>query len=147
MTGYSFITKHKNRFRLVWVYQTKLKAPIPGCTIFIWMDKSILKHSPTSAAIKEIFSGKSIKSALLLGQARGSLMTLGKHNPAVSAAIKQNQRMLVGTEKRKKRNDRVVSMSWALQNPCKQMPQMPRLSPCMLPTFPISMTGLLVDPV
>ena len=90
VTGYSFITKQKNRFQLVEAgcIKTKPNAPIPDRLYHIHheLDKLITKHKPTSAAIEEIFSGKSIQSALLLGQARGvALMTLGKHNLDVSA--------------------------------------------------------------
>ena len=124
VTGYSFITKHKNRFRLVEAgcIKTKPSAPIPERLhhIHVELDKLILKHQPTSAAIEEIFSGKSIKSALLLGQARGvALMTLGKHNLDVSAyhpnKIKQN----VGGHGKAGKNEmiRVVSMLLGVTEP------------------------------
>ena len=124
VTGYSFITKQKNRFRLVEAgcIKTKPNAPIPERLhhIHVELDKLILKHHPTSAAIEEIFSGKSIKSALLLGQARGvALMTLGKHNLAVSAYHPNKIKKNVGGHGKAGKNEmiRVVSMLLGVTEP------------------------------
>jgi crossover junction endodeoxyribonuclease RuvC len=124
VTGYSFITKQKNRFRLVEAgcIKTNPKASIPVRLhhIHAELDKLILKHSPSSAAIEEIFAGKSIKSALLLGQARGvALMTLGKHNLEVSAYHPNKIKKNVGGHGKAGKNEmiRVVSMLLGVTEP------------------------------
>ena len=124
VTGYSFITKQKNRFRLVEAgcIKTRPKAPIPERLhhIYVELDRLILKHKPDSAAIEEIFSGKSVKSALLLGQARGvALMTLGKHNLDVSAYHPNKIKKNVGGHGRAGKNEmiRVVSMLLGVTEP------------------------------
>ena len=124
VTGYSFITKQKNRFRLVEAgcIKTNPKAPIPVRLhhIHAELDKLILKHAPSSAAIEEIFAGKSIKSALLLGQARGvALMTLGKHNLDVSAYHPNKIKKNVGGHGKAGKNEmiRVVSMLLGVTEP------------------------------
>ena len=124
VTGYSFITKQKNRFRLVEAgcIKTKPNAPIPDRLYHIHheLDKLITKHQPASAAIEEIFSGKSIKSALLLGQARGvALMTLGKHNLDVSAYHPNKIKKNVGGHGKAGKNEmiRVVSMLLGVKEP------------------------------
>ena len=43
-------------------------------TIFTDMSKIIDQYSPTVVSIEEVFYGKNVKSALLLGQARGAAM-------------------------------------------------------------------------
>ena len=43
-------------------------------TIFNDMSKIIKKYNPTVVSIEEVFYGKNVKSALLLGQARGAAM-------------------------------------------------------------------------
>ena len=99
VTGYSFVTKQRNRFHLVEAgcIRTDPKQSIPERLHYIHqqMDLLLTSHGPDAAAIEEIFSGKSVKSALLLGQARGvALMTLGKHSLNVHAyhpnTIKKN---------------------------------------------------------
>lgn len=124
VTGYSFITKQKNRFRLIEAgcIKTKPNAPIPDRLYHIHheLDKLITKHQPASAAIEEIFSGKSIKSALLLGQARGvALMTLGKHNLSVSAYHPNKIKKNVGGHGKAGKNEmiRVVSMLLGVKEP------------------------------
>jgi len=124
VTGYSFITKQKNRFRLVEAgcIKTNPNAPIPDRLhhIHVELDKLITKHAPSSAAIEEIFSGKSIKSALLLGQARGvALMTLGKHNLEVSAYHPNKIKKNVGGHGKAGKNEmiRVVSMLLGVTEP------------------------------
>ena len=124
VTGYSFVTKQKNRFQLVEAgcIRTKANAPIPDRLFQIYheLDKLIHKHNPTSAAVEEIFSGKSIKSALLLGQARGvALMTLGKHNLNVSTYHPNTIKKSVGGHGKAGKNEmiRVVSMLLGVQKP------------------------------
>ena len=89
VTGYSFITQKRGRFQLLdaGCIRTNAKEPIPKrlYTISHGLEELILKYSPDTAAIESIFSGKSVQSALLLGQARGvALMTLGKYDLEVS---------------------------------------------------------------
>ncbi len=43
-------------------------------TIFIDMSKILEQYKPTIVSIEEVFYGKNVKSALLLGQARGAAM-------------------------------------------------------------------------
>ena len=124
VTGYSFITKQKNRFRLVEAgcIKTKHNAPIQERLhhIHVELDKLILKYKPVSAAIEEIFAGKSVKSALLLGQARGvALMTLGKHNLDVSAYHPNKIKKNVGGHGKAGKNEmiRVVSMLLGVTEP------------------------------
>ncbi len=124
VTGYSFITKQRNRFQLVEAgcIKTNPKASIPERLhhIHVELDKLIEKHNPSSAAIEEIFSGKSIKSALLLGQARGvALMTLGKHGLAVSAYHPNKIKKNVGGHGKAGKNEmiRVVSMLLGVKEP------------------------------
>ena len=124
VTGYSFITKQRNRFQLVEAgcIKTNPNAPIPERLhhIHAELDKLIEKHNPSSAAIEEIFSGKSIKSALLLGQARGvALMTLGKHGLPVSAYHPNKIKKNVGGHGKAGKNEmiRVVSMLLGVKEP------------------------------
>jgi crossover junction endodeoxyribonuclease RuvC len=124
VTGYSFITKQKNRFKLVEAgcIKTNPKDSIPVRLhhIYAELDKLIFKHKPYSAAIEEIFAGKSIKSALLLGQARGvALMTLGKHNLDVSAYHPNKIKKNVGGHGKAGKNEmiRVVSMLLGVTEP------------------------------
>ena len=49
-------------------------------TIFNDMSKIIKKYNPTVVSIEEVFYGKNVKSALLLGQARGAAMLSAASN-------------------------------------------------------------------
>jgi crossover junction endodeoxyribonuclease RuvC len=88
-TGYSIIHKEKGRFKLIeaGTIRTNPKNSIPIRLLKInnELEKIIERTNPTTAAIETIFSGKSAKSALLLGQARGvALMVLAKNNLEVT---------------------------------------------------------------
>ena len=49
-------------------------------TIFNDMSEIIKKYNPTVVSIEEVFYGKNVKSALLLGQARGAAMLSAASN-------------------------------------------------------------------
>ena len=49
-------------------------------TIFNDMSEIINKYNPTIVSIEEVFYGKNVKSALLLGQARGAAMLSAASN-------------------------------------------------------------------
>ena len=90
VTGYSVITRKSGKIILLDAgcirTDTEQSMEIRLHQIFSKLDAILTTHQPTTAAIEEIFAGKSIQSAIVLGQARGvALMTLAKHNLAVSA--------------------------------------------------------------
>ncbi|MDT8428237.1 MAG: crossover junction endodeoxyribonuclease RuvC [Pseudomonadales bacterium] len=77
LTGYGIINALGNRFEYVCsgclrlqneTHQLRLKQIFEGIT------QIIVEYSPQQAAIEEVFLGKSVASALKLGQARGSAM-------------------------------------------------------------------------
>lgn len=124
VTGYSFVTKQRNRFRLVEAgcIRTNPNQSIPERLHHIHeqLDLLLTQHSPDVAAIEEIFSGKSVKSALLLGQARGvALMTLGKHSLSVHAYHPNKIKKNVGGHGKAGKNEmiRVVSMLLGVSTP------------------------------
>ena len=117
VTGYSFVTKQRNRFRLIQAgcITTNPKSPISERLhqIHHELDELITAHAPDVASIEEIFAGKSVKSALLLGQARGvALMTLGKHDLDVHSYHPNTIKKNVGGHGKAGKNEmtRVVSM-------------------------------------
>ena len=90
VTGYSVITRKSGKIILLDAgcirTDTEQSMEIRLHQIFSKLDEILTTHQPTTAAIEEIFAGKSIQSAIVLGQARGvALMTLAKHNLVVSA--------------------------------------------------------------
>ena len=124
VTGYSFVTKQRNRFRLIQAgcINTNIKAPISERLhqIHDELDALITEHTPDVASIEEIFAGKSVKSALLLGQARGvALMTLGKHELDVHAYHPNTIKKNVGGHGKAGKNEitRVVSMLLGITEP------------------------------
>ena len=111
------MTKQRNRFRLVEAgcIRTDPTQSIPQRLHHIHqqLDALLTQHTPDVAAIEEIFAGKSVKSALLLGQARGvALMTLGKHSLDVHAYHPNKIKKNVGGHGKAGKNEmiRVVSM-------------------------------------
>ena len=76
-TGFGVIEVEGNRLRYV---ASGCIRPEPGAhpqrlrTIFRGITEVIERYSPQESAIEEVFLGKSVSSALKLGQARGSAM-------------------------------------------------------------------------
>lgn len=76
-TGFGVIEVNGNRLRYV---ASGCIRPEPGAhpqrlrTIFRGISEVIERYSPQESAVEEVFLGKSVSSALKLGQARGSAM-------------------------------------------------------------------------
>lgn len=75
-------------------------APLPErlTTIYQEINKVIEEYQPSVAAVESIFHGKNIKSAFVLGHARGVLLlALAEHNiPIYEYAPREIKRSVVG---------------------------------------------------
>ena len=84
-TGYGLIKIKNNRKNILdyGIITPKRAATLSQRLSTIYEDISYIieKHNPTIMAIEEVFYGKNVKSALLLGHARGvSMVTASKEN-------------------------------------------------------------------
>lgn len=77
-TGYGVIRKEKNNLSLIayGCIQTHKKNAFPKRLgiISLELNKIIKKYKPDCAAIEELFFCKNVKTALLVGQARGAII-------------------------------------------------------------------------
>ena len=83
LTGYGIINAVNNRLEYVACGCIKLPAvehPQRLKLIFDGISQLIEQHMPQECAIEEVFLGKSVASALKLGQARGSAMVACLHH-------------------------------------------------------------------
>lgn len=83
ITGYGIINAVGNRLEYVTCGCIRLPAvehPQRLKLIFDSLCRVIEQYSPQESAIEEVFLGKSVSSALKLGQARGSAMLACLHN-------------------------------------------------------------------
>ncbi len=80
-TGFGIISVIKNKTSMVdyGVVKPSTSDELPQrlLTIFNDIQHIIQDYKPTVMAIEEVFYGKNVKSALLLGQARGSAIVAG----------------------------------------------------------------------
>ena len=100
--GYGVIDFHENRFKAVTFGVIRCKAKTPFVerlvTIFNGLDDVLEKTKPDCAAIEEAFAGKSIQSALRIGEARGlAMVCAGRQGIPVSQyAAKLVKKSVVG---------------------------------------------------
>lgn len=83
LTGYGIINAVGNRLEYVTcgcLRLTQAEHPDRLKTIFRELSELIEQHAPQESAIEEVFLGKSVSSALKLGQARGSAMVACLHH-------------------------------------------------------------------
>ena len=77
-TGFGIIDVHSESLKLIdyGIIKPKSSDKLERrlLTIFNDMSSIIKKYSPTVISIEDVFYGKNVKSALLLGQARGAAM-------------------------------------------------------------------------
>ena len=74
-TGYAVLETKNNKIKTIvyGCFVTQAKSPLERRLLQIYSDitKIIKKHKPEKMAIEQLFFGKNVKSALLVGQARG----------------------------------------------------------------------------
>jgi len=88
-TGWGVIKKEKNNLKLLTfgVIKTPAQQPLPErlSVIYKELKKTIKKFQPDEISIEELFFCKNVKTALLVGQARGViLLTAIETNVAIS---------------------------------------------------------------
>tara|TARA_Y100000994_G_scaffold138046_1_gene113178 strand:+ start:811 stop:1293 length:483 start_codon:yes stop_codon:yes gene_type:complete len=83
-TGFGIIDVHSESLKLIdyGIIKPKSSDKLERrlLTIFNDMSSIIKKYSPTVISIEDVFYGKNVKSALLLGQARGAAMLSAASN-------------------------------------------------------------------
>ncbi len=83
-TGYGIVAINNNKLQLVdtGIIKTKDKEDISKKITYIYNEvtKIIKKFNPTEAAIEDVFMSVNIRSALILGHARGAAMIACSNN-------------------------------------------------------------------
>lgn len=102
ITGYGLINVQGNKFEYVACGRIRTQSESQAerlKTIFDGLSQIIATHSPTEAAIEEVFMGRNAASALKLGQARGSAMVacLAQQLSVAEYSARQVKQALVGT--------------------------------------------------
>ena len=86
-TGFGIIDANNETLKLIdcGIIKPKSKDKLERrlLTIFTDMSKIISRYQPTIVCIEEVFYGKNVKSALLLGQARGAAMLSAASNKII----------------------------------------------------------------
>jgi crossover junction endodeoxyribonuclease RuvC len=80
--GYGVIEKEGNRFRLLdygTVRSSSEEEPAARLhTLFLGLDRIIDKYKPKHMAVEELFFNKNVRTALVVGQARGVILLAGQ---------------------------------------------------------------------
>lgn len=101
VTGYGIVNATGNRLEYVTcgcIHLPSTEHPQRLKQIFDSLCQIIEQHSPQECAIEEVFLGKSVSSALKLGQARGSAIVACMHHdlPVAEYAPRKVKQALVG---------------------------------------------------
>lgn len=100
--GYGIVQVNKRKIIAAGCDTIKLSANAPLSlrltTLYQEINKVITQYQPSMAAVESIFHGKNIKSAFVLGHARGVLMlALAEHDiPIYEYAPREIKRSVVG---------------------------------------------------
>ncbi len=123
-TGFGIIDSKKTQMRLV-AYGT-IKPPVDEALpnrleyLYTHMQELLGKFEPGMVAIEDTFHGKSVKSTLLLGQARGVLMlaAASQGTPCVEYAPRKVKQSVVGNGSAdKKQVQYMVRQILKMENP------------------------------
>ena len=115
-TGYSIVQQIAGRFQLIahGVIRTTTTKPMAERLLenHNGLQAVITEHPPTTAAIESIFAGKSARSALILGQARGTaLLVLAQNELAVTEYSPTSIKKSVGGHGRAGKNEIISIVS------------------------------------
>ncbi|MEX2528415.1 MAG: crossover junction endodeoxyribonuclease RuvC [Gemmatimonadota bacterium] len=78
ITGYGVVARENGRIHLLecGVIRTRTGAPLPARirTIYEGVVALVDRHTPTVMSVEAVFQGKNVRSALVLGHARGAIL-------------------------------------------------------------------------
>lgn len=79
-TGFGFIKKEGSKLSVIDYGSIKTKAGVPTeqrlLEIYNALDELITKYRPTVIAVEKLFFSKNVKTAMIVGQARGVIMVV-----------------------------------------------------------------------